>query len=145
MATPRPPPPPQPGEKHGMTTRSRATPVPAIVARPPTPHGVDGVTFGVDDAPIDSNGSVTLLSPGTHADDGFLTPRGKTTRVTTGNTFKGLAGSNTSNDNEPPPDPVVAAPAPAPSAFVLGHQANLKESSESKELAELRLQVLVVV
>ncbi len=27
----------------------------------------------------------------------------------------------------------------------LGHQANLKESSESKELAELRLQVLVVV
>ncbi len=28
---------------------------------------------------------------------------------------------------------------------VLGHQANLKESSESKELAEMRLQVLVVV
>ncbi len=28
---------------------------------------------------------------------------------------------------------------------VLGRQANLKESSESKELAELRLQVLVVV
>jgi hypothetical protein len=28
---------------------------------------------------------------------------------------------------------------------VLGHQANLKESSESKELAELRLHVLVVV
>ncbi len=28
---------------------------------------------------------------------------------------------------------------------VLGHQANLKESHESKELAELRLQVLVVV
>ena len=30
-------------------------------------------------------------------------------------------------------------------AHVLGRQANLKESSESKELAELRLQVLVVV
>jgi hypothetical protein len=30
-------------------------------------------------------------------------------------------------------------------AFVLGLQANLKESSESKELAEMRLQVLVVV
>jgi hypothetical protein len=29
--------------------------------------------------------------------------------------------------------------------FVLGHQAKLRESSESKELAELRLQVLVVV
>ncbi len=28
---------------------------------------------------------------------------------------------------------------------VLGHQANLRESSKSKELAELRLQVLVVV
>jgi hypothetical protein len=28
---------------------------------------------------------------------------------------------------------------------VLGHQANLKESSKSKELAEVRLQVLVVV
>ncbi len=28
---------------------------------------------------------------------------------------------------------------------VLGHQANLKESSESKELVEMRLQVLVVV
>jgi hypothetical protein len=28
---------------------------------------------------------------------------------------------------------------------VLGRQANLKESSEGKELAELRLQVLVVV
>ncbi len=28
---------------------------------------------------------------------------------------------------------------------VLGRQANLKESSKSKELAELRLQVLVVV
>jgi hypothetical protein len=28
---------------------------------------------------------------------------------------------------------------------VLGHQANLRESSESKELAKLRLQVLVVV
>jgi hypothetical protein len=28
---------------------------------------------------------------------------------------------------------------------VLGHQANLKESSKSKELANLRLQVLVVV
>jgi hypothetical protein len=28
---------------------------------------------------------------------------------------------------------------------VLGHQANLKESSKSKELAEMRLQVLVVV
>ncbi len=28
---------------------------------------------------------------------------------------------------------------------MLGRQANLKESSESKELAELRLQVLVVV
>jgi hypothetical protein len=28
---------------------------------------------------------------------------------------------------------------------VLGRQANLKESSESKELAEMRLQVLVVV
>jgi hypothetical protein len=31
------------------------------------------------------------------------------------------------------------------SHIVLGRQANLKESSESKELAELRLQVLVVV
>jgi hypothetical protein len=29
--------------------------------------------------------------------------------------------------------------------LVLGRQANLKESSEGKELAELRLQVLVVV
>jgi hypothetical protein len=29
--------------------------------------------------------------------------------------------------------------------FVLGHQANLKETSEGKELAKLRLQVLVVV
>ncbi len=28
---------------------------------------------------------------------------------------------------------------------VLGHQANLKESSKSKELAEMRLQVLVVI
>jgi hypothetical protein len=28
---------------------------------------------------------------------------------------------------------------------VLGRQANLKESSKSKELAELRLQVLVVI
>ena len=28
---------------------------------------------------------------------------------------------------------------------VLGHQANLKESSKSKELTKLRLQVLVVV
>ncbi len=28
---------------------------------------------------------------------------------------------------------------------VLGHQANLRESSESKELAKLRLRVLVVV
>jgi hypothetical protein len=31
------------------------------------------------------------------------------------------------------------------STFVLGHQANLKETSEGKELAELILQVLVVV
>jgi hypothetical protein len=30
-------------------------------------------------------------------------------------------------------------------ASVLGRQANLRESSKSKELAELRLQVLVVV
>jgi hypothetical protein len=79
MATPRPPPPPQPGEKHGMTTRLRATLVPAIVARPPAPHGVVGAPFGVDNAPIASDGSVTLLSPGTNADDGFLTPCGKTT------------------------------------------------------------------
>ncbi len=31
------------------------------------------------------------------------------------------------------------------SDIVLGRQANLKESSKSKELAEMRLQVLVVV
>jgi hypothetical protein len=130
MATPRPPPPPQPGEKHGMTTCSRANPVPAIIARPPAPHGVNGAPFGVDDAPINSVGSVTLLSPGTIAGDGFLTPRGKSTpfhaavpweiitpRVTTRSAFRGLAGSNASDNNEPPPDPVVAAPAPAPSAF----------------------------
>jgi hypothetical protein len=29
--------------------------------------------------------------------------------------------------------------------IILGHQANLKEPSKSKELAEMRLQVLVVV
>ncbi len=34
---------------------------------------------------------------------------------------------------------------PLSSPPVLGRQANLKESSESKELAEMRLQVLVVV
>jgi hypothetical protein len=69
---------------------------------------------------------VTLWSPGTNADDGFVTPRGKTTPfhaavlqeivtpwVTTGNSFRGLAGSNASNNNKPPP---VATPAPAPSA-----------------------------
>jgi hypothetical protein len=31
------------------------------------------------------------------------------------------------------------------SSVVLGHHTNLKESSKSKELAEMRLQVLVVV
>jgi hypothetical protein len=126
-----------------MTTCSRATPVPAIVARPPAPHGVDGAPFGVDNAPINSDGSVTLLSPGTNAYDGFLTPSGKTTpfhaavpqeivmpRVTTGNAFGGLAGSNTSKDNKPPPDSVVATPAPAPSAFQM----------EGKSIADFSLE-----
>ncbi len=36
---------------------------------------------------------------------------------------------------------IIASPA---LPFVLGRQANLKESSESKEIAELRLQVLEV-
>ncbi len=40
---------------------------------------------------------------------------------------------------------VVVAVALVAAVAVLGRQANLKESSKSKELAELRLQVLVVV
>jgi hypothetical protein len=105
MTTPRPPPPPQPGEKEGMITREmrKATPVPAINVRPPAPASVDGAPPRVGDAPVDSNGSATLLSPGTHADDGFAAPCGKTApfhaavpmkfippRVITGNSFSVL-------------------------------------------------------
>jgi hypothetical protein len=42
------------------------------------------------------------------------------------------------------PDAGRHGPGPAP-VSVLGHQANLRESRKSKELATLRLQVLVVV
>ncbi len=75
MATPRPPPPPQPGETKGIKTRAKTYPPPRIVALSPAPHGVDGAPSGVNNAPIDSDGSATLLSPGTSAADQFLTPR----------------------------------------------------------------------
>jgi hypothetical protein len=127
MATPHPPPPPQPGEKQGVTTCGmlKATPVPATKARPPAPHGVDGAPFDVNDAPIVSDSSATLFSPGTNADDGLITPCGKTTpfhavvpqeiiqpRVTTGNPF----GAFSSNEDEPPP---VPTPPTAPTATML--------------------------
>ncbi len=117
MATPRPPPPPQPGETHGMMRCSMGPPVPAIAATFPAAQRVNRAPFDVDNAPINSDGSTTLLSPGTTADDGFITPRGKTTpihaavpqdiatpQVTIRNAFKRLAGSAASNDDKPPPN-----------------------------------------
>jgi hypothetical protein len=108
-----------------MTTQGmlKATPVPAITKRPPARQSVDN-------APIDSDGSATLLSPGTNADDGFLTPRGKTTPfhaavpqaiiqppVTTGNTFGDFASTN--NDKDTPPDNKNPPPVPPPAASTM--------------------------
>jgi hypothetical protein len=131
-----------------MTCCLMGPPVPAIAMMSPAAQRVDGAPFGVKNAPINSDGSTTLLSPGTTADDGFITPCGKTTPihaavprdiimpwVTTRNTFEQLAGSAASNDDEPPPEPVVAAPATNPLAFQLGGTSIAEFGSEDVEVS----------
>ncbi len=104
--------------------------------RPPPP--------GVEDASEDSNGSATLLSSGTHADDGFVAPRGKTTpfhaavpreftqpRVNTRNSFGGLDEGDDDNNTATDPD------APTPTRpFQEAHRA--AEESLDSVLNEIR-------
>jgi hypothetical protein len=132
MATPLPPPPSQPGETQGIKTRAKTYPPPTIVALFPAPHGVDSAPCGINNAPIDSDGSATLLFPGTSAADQFLTPRWTaalrtavlreiaTPGVITKNSYEPLTATNASDDDEPPPTTMVAAPAPAPAFQVKG-------------------------
>ncbi len=117
-----PSPSPQPGETQGIKTHAKTYPPPTIVALSPAPHGVDGAPSGVNDAPIDSDGSATLLSPGTSAVDQFLTPPWTTALrtavpreivtpgVITKNSYEPLAATIASDDDEPPAERLFAPP-----------------------------------